>query len=92
VEYIPAEGRDGATLQPTGHLVTGTPREVAFDQYMVELRTARVRAQVVGGTARELGEAGDGSDGGVLGLGSQPLQRHVLGHLRAAWGHGVAPR
>jgi hypothetical protein len=34
VERIPGEGRDGEKLAPTGSLVTGTPREVAFDQYM----------------------------------------------------------
>jgi hypothetical protein len=27
----------------------------------------------------------------LLGLGSKPLQLHVLSHLRAEWGHGVAP-
>ena len=32
VERIPAEGRDREKLEPTGYLVTGTPREVAFDQ------------------------------------------------------------
>ena len=32
VERIPAEGRDREKLEPTGHLITGTPREVAFDQ------------------------------------------------------------
>jgi hypothetical protein len=83
VECIPAEGRAVEKLQPPGCLVTGTPREVAFDQSMVEIRTDLVRTQLVGCTAIELGEAGDGSARGFLGLGSQPLQLHVLGHLRA---------
>ena len=82
-EGLPAEGRDGEKLQPTGALVTGTPRAVAFDQSMVEIRPALVRAQVGGGTAIALGEACDGSEGGLLGLGNQPLHLHVLGHLRA---------
>jgi hypothetical protein len=91
VACLPAAGRDGATLPPIGDLGTGTPRAVACDQYMVERRTELVRAQGVGGTARALGEAGDGSDSGLLGLGSMPRQRPVLGHLRASGGHGVAP-
>jgi hypothetical protein len=32
VERIPAEGRDLEKLASTGYLVTGTPREVAFDK------------------------------------------------------------
>jgi len=32
VERIPAEGRDREKLEPTGYLVPGTPREVAFDK------------------------------------------------------------
>jgi hypothetical protein len=32
VERIPAQGRALEKLEPTGHLVTGTPRAVAFDQ------------------------------------------------------------
>ena len=89
---LPAEGRDGETLQPTGDLVTGTPREVAFDESMVERRPDLVRAQGVGCTAIERGQACDGSDGGFLGLGSKPLQRHIVGHLGASWGHSGAPR
>jgi hypothetical protein len=32
VERLPAEGRDREKREPTSNLVTGTPREVAFDQ------------------------------------------------------------
>jgi hypothetical protein len=48
MERIPTEGRDRKKLVPTGYLVTGTPRQVAFDMYMVQLRTDLVRAQLVG--------------------------------------------
>ena len=34
-ERLPAEGCDIEKLEPTGCLVTGTPREVAFDKSMV---------------------------------------------------------
>jgi hypothetical protein len=73
VERLPSEGRDVEKLEPTGYLVTGTPREVAFDHYMVQVRTALVWAQVVGGTAIELGQSCDSGDIGLLGLGSKPL-------------------
>ena len=90
-ERIPAEGRDRENLAPTGDLVTGTPREVAFDTYMVHVRTNLVWAQLVGCTARERGQSCDGGDRGFLGPGCTPLQRPVSGHLSASWGHGVAP-
>ena len=48
VEHIPAEGRDREELAPTGDLVTGTPREVACDQSMVQVGTDLLRAQLVG--------------------------------------------
>jgi hypothetical protein len=73
VERLPTEGRDREKLEPTGDLVTGTPRAVAFDQYMVPVGTDLLRAQWVGGTARELGQACDGGARGFLGLGSKPL-------------------
>jgi hypothetical protein len=50
---------------------------------MVEVRANLVRAEVIGRTAIELGEAGHGSDIGFLSLGSKPLQLHVVDHLDA---------
>jgi hypothetical protein len=44
-ERIPAEGRAIEKLEPTSNLVTGTPREVAFDQSVVQVGTDRGREQ-----------------------------------------------
>jgi hypothetical protein len=55
VECIPAEGCDIEELEPTGHLVTGTPGQAAFDESMVEGGANLVRAELVGRTAVELG-------------------------------------
>jgi hypothetical protein len=82
-ERIPAKGRDIEKLAPTGNLVTGTPRAVAFDQYMMQGGTDLVWAELVRGTAIELGQACDGGDRGCLGLGSKPLQLHVSNHFGA---------
>jgi hypothetical protein len=90
-ERLPAAGRDREKLAPTGDLVPGTPREVAFDQSMGQGGTALGRAQWVGGTAIERGPACDGGARGFRGRGSQPWSLHVAGHRRASWGHGVAP-
>jgi hypothetical protein len=91
VERIPAEGRDREKLASTGALITGTPREVAFDKSMVQVCPDLVRAQVVRCTALALGQSCDGSDIGFLGPGSKPLQLQVSGHLSASGGHGGAP-
>ena len=48
VERIPTEGRDREKLASTGDLVPGTPREVAFDQSMVQGGANLVRAELVG--------------------------------------------
>jgi hypothetical protein len=90
-ERLPAESRDLEALAPPGHLVTGTPRAMAFDESMVPGRPERVRAQWVGGTARARGPACDGGDRGVLGPGRKPWPLHVSGHRSASWGHGRAP-
>ena len=91
VERLPTEGRDREKRASTGDVVPGTPREVAFDQSMGQGGTHRVRAALGGGTARERGQPCDGGARGLLGLGSTPLHLHVSSHLRASWGHGVAP-
>ena len=81
VECIPAEGCDIEELEPTGHLVTGTPRQAAFDESMVEVRAHLVRAELVGRTAVELGSASDSGHIGLLGFQGQPLQLHITDHL-----------
>ena len=86
VERIPAEGRAIDNLEPTGDLVTGTPREGAFDKDMGQGGTDLVRAALVGCTARALGQPCDGSASGVRGLGRQPLPRPVAEHLRTSGG------
>lgn len=91
VERIPAEGRAREQRASPGALVTGTPRAVVCDTSRGHVGPALVRAQVVRCTARKRGQSGDGGASGWLALGSQPLQRHVSGHLRASWGHGGAP-
>jgi len=88
---LPTAGRAIETLASTGDVVTGTPREVAFDQSMGQGGTHLGRAALVGCTAIDRGQPGDGGARGVLGRGSQPLQLHVSSHRSASWGHGVAP-
>jgi len=89
--HIPAEGRARAARASTGHLVTGTPCQAAFDASMGQGRTPLVRAEGVGCSAVARGQACDGSDRGVLGPGGAPLQRHSADHRGASWGQRVAP-
>ena len=48
MEGIPTEGLGGEELQATGHLGTGTPRQVPFDEPRVEVRADLLRAQLIG--------------------------------------------
>jgi hypothetical protein len=89
MEGIPTEGPGGEELQATGHLVTGTPRQVPFDEQMVEGRADLLRAQLVGGAPGERCESCDRRDRGVLGLGRQALQVPLVDHCGASRFHRV---
>ena len=90
-EHLPAEGREREKRASTGPLVAGTPGQAAVDEYRGEGRAQRVRAEVSGRTAIQLGEACPGSARGVLRPGGKPLPLPGVDHLGASWGHGRAP-
>jgi hypothetical protein len=70
-------------LSPRGYLVAGTPRQATFDEYMVQVRADLVRAELIGRTTVELGQACNGSDRGFLGPRGELLHLHVTDHLGA---------
>ena len=73
MEHIPVERLRVEELEPTGHLVTGTPREVPFDEQMMEVRVHLLWTQLVRGAPGELRQACDRGDIGVLSLRGQAL-------------------
>ena len=56
----PAEGSGVEEREATGHVIAGTPGQVAFDQEMMQRGADLLRAQTVGGAVVEGGNAGHG--------------------------------
>ena len=87
----PPRGVREKNVRSTGPLVAGTPGQAAVDESRGEGRAHRVRAELSGRTAIQLGEACPGSDRGCLRPGGKPLPLPGVDHLGASWGHGRAP-
>lgn len=83
----PAERSGREALESTGHLVAGTPRQVAFDQQLRPGGVELLRTEAVGCTAIKLGAAHHRSHRGLLGPWGQSLHLHGSDHLRSSWGH-----